>query len=96
MAKQKFCQNCSQENRCRELYRRLGDSKSPSIVLKVIVAFLLPIVVFIGALAILQKILENAVTSRPLQTALSFLLALSAAFGLILITKAIRQSRKRQ
>ncbi len=47
MTQQEFCRDCDQENQCQEAYRRLGDTKSPSVALKAVVAFLLPLIVFI-------------------------------------------------
>ncbi len=83
MAQQKICQDCNQKHDCREVYRQLSNTKSPPVVLKAVVAFLLPILVFIGCLAAFEAILAR--------TALSFLLALSVTFVLILIIKAINR-----
>ena len=80
MAQQKFCEDCNQKHDCREVYQKLGNTKGPSVVLKAVVAFLLPILVFIGCLAAFEAILAR--------TALNFLLALSVTFVLILIIKA--------
>lgn len=89
MDEQKFCKQCSQNSDCQKIYQQLGHNQSPSVVLKVIAAFLLPLLVFIGCLAIFEQIFDN--------TPLSFLSAISVTFGLILIIKAInKQSCKKQ
>ena len=85
MLKQKFCQHSKQSHDCQQLYQQLCETKGPSVVFKVVVAFLLPLMVFIVTLAVFEVILAKL----HLQTALSFLLALSAALVCILITKAI-------
>jgi len=82
MAQQKFCEDCNQKHDCGEVYQKMGKTKGPSVVLNAVVAFLLPILVFIGCLAAFEAILAKA--------ALSFLLALSVTFVLILIIKAIK------
>jgi len=83
MAQEKFCQSCNQKHDCREVYQELSDTKGPSVALKAVVAFLLPILVFIACLAAFEAILAK--------TGLSFLLALSVSFALILIIKAINR-----
>ncbi len=91
MAQQKFCQECNQKHDCRDVYRQLGNTKSPSVVFKVVAAFLVPLMVFIAALAAAEKILAGIINSKESQTALSLLLALSITFVCILITKAINR-----
>ena len=91
MFQQKFCQECNQNRNCKEIYQQLGNTKNPSVVFKVVVAFLLPMVVFIAALAIFKAILAGTIDSKEAQTALSFLLALSMAFAVVLVIKAINK-----
>jgi len=94
VAQQKFCEDCNQKHDCREVYRKMGNTKGPSVVLKAVVAFLLPILVFIGCLAAFEAILakvRSLINTKELRTVLSFLLALSVTFVLILIIKAINR-----
>jgi len=87
----KFCQQCNQRHKCQEVYRQLGKTEGPSVVFKVVVAFLLPLVVFIGALAAFEGILAGAINSKEMRTALSFLLALPVTFVCIFVLKAINR-----
>ena len=91
MSNQKFCQECSERAKCQEAYQELGKIKGPSIAFKVVYVFLLPLIVFIIALAAFEKISVKMTNSRPLQIALGCLLAFSASFVCILITKAINK-----
>ena len=104
MVQQKFCQECNQRHtpletpkksltghECRKVYEQLGNTKSPSVVLKVVASFLLPLVVFIATLAAFEKILARVIPAKELQTVVSFVLAVSVAFALILIIKAINK-----
>ena len=93
MAEQKFCQDCNQKHDCQEIYQQLGDIKGPSVVVKVIVAFLLPLVVFIVSLAAFERILAGAISTEQVQTALSFLMALLVTFVCILIIRVINRTR---
>jgi uncharacterized membrane protein len=93
MAEQKICEDCKQKHDCQRIYEQLGDVEGPSVVIKVIVAFLLPLVVFIVSLAVFQEIFAKAISSQRLQTALSLLLALLVTFVCILIVRVINRTR---
>ena len=95
MLQQKFCQECNQKRNCKEVYQQLGNTKNPSVVFKVVVAFLLPMVIFIASLVIFDHILAKVMNNKEAQTALSFLLALSVTFVAVLVIKMIgKQLRK--
>ncbi len=87
----KFCDNCMQKHDCQSVYRQLGDIEGPSVVIKVIVAFLLPLVVFIVSLAIFERILDGVISTDQLQTALSLPAALLITFICILIVRVINR-----
>jgi uncharacterized membrane protein len=91
MFQQKFCQECNQNHNCKEIYQQLGNTKNPSVVFRVVIAFLVPLVVFIAALAIFKAILAGIINSKEAQAALSFLLALSMTFAVVLVIKAINK-----
>jgi len=67
----------------------LGDSPGPSVTLKVILAFLLPLMIFIVSLAVFERVLVNTTSTEQIQTALSFVLALLTTFVCVLITRVI-------
>ncbi len=91
MAEQKICEDCKQQHDCQEIYQQLGDVQGPSVVVKVVVAFLLPLLVFIVSLAIFERILSGAISADQLQTALSLLAALLITFICILIVRVINR-----
>ena len=55
MTEDKFCSNCTQSQNCSAVYEHLGKSSGPSVVYTALVAFLLPIGVFIVALAVFER-----------------------------------------
>jgi uncharacterized protein (DUF2236 family) len=57
------CKNCGEKERCREIFEKLGSSKAPPVLLKVIQAFLLPLILFIVALAVAEKVLTERLNS---------------------------------
>ena len=86
---QEICHDCNQKNRCQEVYEKVGNIQGESVVLKVLVAFLLPILVFIVCLAGFDKILAKVTTMKELQTAVGLLLALLVTCACVLLTRAI-------
>lgn len=91
MAEEKFCQGCHQKHRCQEVYEHLSKIEGTPVVFKVVVAFLLPIVVFIGCLAAFEGILAEVTNSKGVQTVVGFLLALMVSSICIFIVKAINR-----
>ena len=89
MTQQKFCQHCSQKYNCQEIYQKLGNSKGPSVVSNVVLAFLIPIFVFTVSFVVFDGFLDKAINSQKLQTAINFLLALLATSMCIVIVKTI-------
>ena len=91
MVEQKICEGCKQKHDCQSIYRQLRDIKGPSVVVKVIVAFLLPLVVFIVSLAVFGEIFAKAIKNQHAQTILSLVLALLVTFVCILIVRVINR-----
>jgi uncharacterized membrane protein len=91
MAAQRFCQDCIQKHDCQRIYEQLGDSSGESVALKVILAFLLPLIVFIVSLAVFERVLAGAIKAEGLQIVLSFLLALLVTFICVFITRALNK-----
>ena len=89
MAKEDFCSNCKQSHDCKDVYRQVGNTTGPSVVVKVLVAFHLPIAVFIISLGISENILKRAIDSKNFRTTASFLLATGISFVCILSTRVI-------
>jgi len=69
------------------VYEQLGNIRSPSVAVKVVLAFLLPLVVFIVSLAVFEKILAGSFDSGQSRTAAAFLLALLATLICIVTVK---------
>jgi len=96
MEKQDSCKGCVDKDRCEEAYRRLDQIKGPSVVLNVVVAFLLPILVFIGVLAGSERILADRIQTEGIRTLISFLLALLTTAGVVVAVKAARRKLARK
>ncbi len=91
MIEQEFCDNCNQKHNCGSIYHQLGNTKGPSVAVKVVIALLLPLVVFIISLAIFEEIFAKTISIQPVQTTLSMISALSVTFSCILITRVINK-----
>ncbi len=101
MAEQEFCNSCDNKRLCpatarsfaetsQDLYRNPRSDKGTFLVRRVLAAFVLPIIVFIAALAISEKALATAIESVHARTVAGLAIAVLAVFACILITKLIR------
>jgi uncharacterized membrane protein len=91
MVSESFCKDCIQKHDCRSVYKQLGKSSGESIVLKVILAFLLPMIVFIVSLSVSVRLLTGVIGVEKLQMVFSLLPALLATFICIFIIKIINK-----
>ena len=76
------------------MYEKLGKMNGPNVACKVIVAFLVPIVEFIGALITTQHFLQNRFEEKTL-TLISFLLAVFLTLLVVFIIRAINGPAKK-
>ena len=83
MVQAKSCDGCSDAHDCKRVYEQLGHTGGPSVALKVIMAFALPIVLFLAALATFGHLLHERLTERY-ETPVAFVLALSVTVGVML------------
>jgi uncharacterized membrane protein len=91
MESQGHCKDCIQKHDCQRIYEQLGDSPGESVALKVILAFLLPLIVFIVSLAVSERVIARAINTEEVQIVLSFLSALLATFVCVLITRVMNK-----
>ncbi|MBN2180926.1 MAG: hypothetical protein JW715_03355 [Sedimentisphaerales bacterium] len=102
MVQQEFCKDCYHKHDCQQVYRQLGHSTCPSVLRKVIVAFLLPLLVFIVSLVVLDRffaaadwnILHSAQNGIPghiqaVKTFICFLLALLITCVCVVLMRVI-------
>ena len=91
MTEEQFCQGCKQKNRCQEVYEHLSKVDGPPVIFQVLIAFLLPIAVFVGCLVVSESILAKVTNSKELQTAAGFLAALAVTLVFILVTRVLNR-----
>ena len=91
MIQKESCQTCKQKGDCAEVYRDLGNTEGPPVAARAVLAFLLPLVVFIASLGISERLLTRATSEGRVSTAVSLLLALAFTFVCILATRVIRR-----
>ncbi len=82
------CDGCSQADGCQQVYRRLGDIEGPSVTRAVLVAFLLPLVLFIASLGTCDWLLQSRIAGS-FRTPLALILALLVTAGLMLALRAV-------
>lgn len=93
-----LCRQCTKRQDCGQLYKQLGKNEGPSIVGKVVLAFLLPLVVFIISLAFFEKIFSAVISDGQIQSAFSLgsslLLTLICIFLTGQISEKLRQLKQ--
>ena len=96
MGEAKSCNGCSEAHDCKKIYEQLGRDGGPSVAMKVIMAFALPIVLFLAALATLGHLLHERLVERY-ETPVVFFLALSVTTGVMLaVSFAFKRFHKEQ
>lgn len=84
-----YCSQCGHKETCKEVYGKLGRYEGSSVFLDVLIAFILPIAVFIGGLAACQWLLRDLQDERLLNLAgVGIGLCMSLAF--VLVIKGLR------
>ena len=91
MIQQNSCEKCDHTDQCRQVYQRLGKAQGASIASRVVVAFLVPMVVFIAALAVFERIFAGIIETKQLQTIVSLLLALPVTAAVVLLVKLMEK-----
>lgn len=77
-----YCSQCPQKAGCKEVYEHVGHSDAPSVVGKVIAAFLLPIALFVGLLIGADKLLP-VFSSEKARTAAIFLFSFAVTLAAV-------------
>jgi hypothetical protein len=94
MTRPRECDGCSQAHTCKEVYRRLGGDEGPSVTCAVLVAFVLPLALFVAALGGLGYLLQNRVV-EPYRTPLALVLALATTAVLMLAGRFLARWRRK-
>lgn len=75
MTEDKNCDGCANTDRCSAVYEKIGHTKGPPVVYKVILAFLLPIIIFIVSLALCEQWLKGVFENKNFPTAIAAIVA---------------------
>ncbi|MDI6449577.1 hypothetical protein [Anaerobaca lacustris] len=93
MGQARPCDGCRQAHNCAAVYERLGRAGGPSVALKAMVAFALPIAAFAIVLATFEHLLANAVAERS-RTFVAFVVALALTVGLMRVVSLLVGRRR--
>ena len=93
MIEDKECANCGSRKNCGAIYKKMGEYQGPSVLVKVFLAFILPLLVFIGSLILFEKVFLSSVRDDKLRTILNFGIAAGITLGVIF---AVRLSTRRR
>ncbi len=85
MTDREYCSDCDENHDCKTIYEQMGKAEGPSVVKKVIVVFLLPIIVFVVCLVVLDKKLVAVTGNEHVRILLGVLFAGLVSFVYVLI-----------
>ena len=85
------CAGCDQKEQCGQVFKKLGNTEGPNVTRPVILAFLVPILVFIATLAGANKLLQDRIEGKTL-IAVTFAAALATTLIAVIIIRAFRRS----
>lgn len=88
MKNKTHCSGCAQKDTCRNAYEKLGKLGGPNVAMKAIVAFLIPIGIFIGTLAASQHLLRSRLEEKTL-ILVSFVLAVCITLLVVSVIRAV-------
>jgi hypothetical protein len=92
MTDQGICGKCSQKNGCKQAYQQMADNKGSSVLGKVMIAFAVPLLSFVLAVVVFQK-LTAGLASKTAATILSFILAIGTTALIVAVIQIVnRQS----
>jgi len=91
---QQQCQSCGIKDSCKEAYKKLGESNVPNVLTKVILAFLLPLILFIFSIVIGEELLIEKLESKKAANIAAFATAIAVVF-LYLFTLKLFKFRRR-
>ncbi len=89
MDKEILCSRCGRQHSCSRIYNELAASGAPSVTTKVVVAFLLPLLVFIITLAVSGRLLTHLIKSGELRMVADLLLALPVTCIYIFVARLV-------
>jgi hypothetical protein len=91
---QQQCQSCGMKDSCKEAYKQLGESNTPNVLTKVVLAFLLPLILFIFSIVAGEKLLAEKLKSKIAVDAIAFASAIAIVFLYIGTLKLLKFRRR--
>jgi uncharacterized membrane protein (DUF485 family) len=89
------CSGCIESDRCMSADEQAGKVQGPSVVGKVTLAFLLPIIIFIVVLAVSENWLLTSLDNEKIRTGIGVLLALGVDLTYILLLVKFKRVRQK-
>jgi len=94
MARSSDCDSCRQAQTCKEVSRRAGGDEGPAVTSAALVAFVLPLVLFVAALSGFGPLLRGLVR-EPYLTPLTLVLALVTTAAVMLAGRFLVRRRRK-
>ena len=83
------CSGCANRDDCKKTYEQLGKCEGSHVVLRSIMAFVVPVLLFSAGLAIFDRIFSDIISDKTNRTVFSLILSLIICAVYILVIKLI-------
>ena len=90
MKEKDFCKQCDKKHSCRDVYEKIGKSKSPPVTMQLIKAFVLPVLLFILTFVSLESLITKLTNNSKLQIVLQIVIAGCITTLLIMFSKLLK------
>jgi hypothetical protein len=91
---QQQCQSCGMKDSCKEVYKKLGESDAPNVLTKVIMAFLLPLILFIFSIVVGERLLIEKLKDAKEVNIIAFALAIAIVLLYVFTLKLLKFRRR--
>lgn len=98
MAEPDICGKCSERDNCKKVYQLMADYRGPSVLGKVFLAFVFPLLIFVVSLAVFDSPTAKWTESKELAIILNLLISAGLTgvyiMAVMLVLGKFRKSRE--
>jgi len=91
MTDHEICGKCSQRNGCKQVYQQIADNKGPSVLGRVLIAFAVPLLSFVLAVAVFSELIAKIMPSSRSATALIFFMAIGTTVFTVSVIRVVNR-----
>jgi len=91
MDDERLCHDCRHRQTCQQIYAKLGRDGVPSVLRKVLLGLLLPLVIFVVSVASISRLFSALELAVAAQAICSFVTAVAATICFVLVLRVLEK-----